>query len=129
MADPDLQIRGKGGGGGDGGHPDPEIRGVPVPTSPSPGSATGLVRLVLPVYFEFHRPKTIFDAESRIPPSCRGNRDSLEFWIPRCGFLISRHWISVVSRIHDFLKLYSGFQSLGFRISEEIFFRIPDSTN
>ena len=73
----------------------------------------------------------MFDAEIKVEfsPHVGENRYSLEFWIPRCGFLISRHWISVVSRIHDFLKLCSGFQSLGFPISQEIFFRIPDSAN
>ena len=55
-------------------------------------------------------------------PLCRGDRDSLEFWIPRRGFRISRHWILVVSRIQDFLELYSGFQSPGFLILQAIFF-------
>ena len=79
------------------------------------------------LYFENHRPKTMFDAEIKVEfsPHVGENRYSLEFWIPRRGFRISRHCISVVSRIQDFLKLYSGFQSPGFRISQAIFF--PDS--
>ena len=58
-------------------------------------------------------------------PLCRGDRDSLEFWIPRREFRISRHWILVVSRIQDFLELYFGFQSPGFLILQAISF--PDS--
>ena len=71
----------------------------------------------------------MFDAEIKVEFSSHvgENQYSLEFWIPRRGFRISRHWISVVSRIQDFLKLYSGFQSPGFRISQAIFsgFQIP----
>ena len=83
----------------------------------------------MPPYFEIHRPKTTFDAEIKVEfsPHVGENRYSLEFWIPRRGFRISRHWISVVSRIQDFLKLYSDSkaQNSGFQIPRTE--KFPDS--
>ena len=62
-------------------------------------------------------------------------KDSLGFWTPPCGFrsLLSvklGFLIPVVSGITGLLELYSGFQSLRFRIPQlRKIFRNPDSTS
>ena len=76
-----------------------------------------------------------------LPPVLDNPRQSIRFWIPYCGFpVLGLYWIlyplsvelgfsiPIISRIPNFFKLYSGFQSLGFRIPQEEFFRVPDST-
>ena len=73
---------------------------------------------------------------------CLEIQDTLGFWIPRCGFRIPDSstgfrirvigtWILDSNRLRDFgfLKLYSGFQSPGFRIPQSKISPIPDSTS
>ena len=66
----------------------------------------------------------MFDAEVKVelPPHGGETETALNSGFHAVDQRISKHWISVVSRIQDFLKLYSAFQSPGFRISHAIFF-------
>ena len=81
-------------------------------------------------------------SQIQFAPPCKGIQDSIGFWIPHNGFRIPDIgfqslsvelglWIPIFCGIPDSLSciLYSGFQSLGFQISQPKYSLIPDSTN
>ena len=81
-------------------------------------------------------------SQIQFAPPCKGIQDSIGFWIPHNGFRIPDIgfqslsvelglWIPIICGIPDSLSciLYSGFQSLGFQISQPKYSLIPDSTN